>query len=92
MSTPPSSAPANAANDVTPEPSPVQWAEIVQQLGAEIAGLVCAADLAPLDRAHALADLGELFLEALPSSDDAGGHVADLEVHASERERQLGPG
>jgi len=56
MSTPPSSAPTNAANDVMPEPSPVQWAEIVQQLGAEIAGPLSAA----LEQIQNLATTGQI--------------------------------
>ncbi|MFG6415838.1 hypothetical protein ACG02S_18245 [Roseateles sp. DC23W] len=56
MSTPPSSAPASAANDVTPEPSPVQWADIVQQLGAEIAGPLSAA----LEQIQNLATTGQI--------------------------------
>ena len=56
MSTPPSSAPVSAANDVTPEPSPVQWADIVQQLGAEIAGPLSAA----LEQIQNLATTGQI--------------------------------
>jgi hypothetical protein len=56
MSTPPSSAPINAANDVTPEPTPVQWADIVQQLGAEIAGPLSAA----LEQIQNLATTGQI--------------------------------
>lgn len=56
MSTPPSSAPANAANDVTSEPTPVQWADIVQQLGAEIAGPLSAA----LEQIQNLATTGQI--------------------------------
>jgi hypothetical protein len=56
MSTPPSSAPASAANDVTPEPTPVQWADIVQQLGAEIAGPLSAA----LEQIQNLATTGQI--------------------------------
>src|SRR5437763_105441 len=66
-----------------------QW--LLGMLQAEMLAL-CAADLSPLDRAHALADLGELFLEALPSSEETDAHVAELEVRPSERERQPGPG
>ncbi|MFT7721478.1 MAG: hypothetical protein QM788_01360 [Roseateles sp.] len=43
MSTPPSSAPVGAAHDTLPAPTPAQWADIVQQLGAEIAGPLSAA-------------------------------------------------
>ncbi len=56
MSTPPSSAPISAANDVTPEPTPVQWADIVQQLGAEIAGPLSAA----LEQIQNLATTGQI--------------------------------
>lgn len=56
MSNTPSSAPANAANDVTPEPTPVQWADIVQQLGAEIAGPLSAA----LEQIQALTTTGQI--------------------------------
>jgi hypothetical protein len=66
-----------------------QW--LLGLLQAEMLAL-CAADLSPLDRAHALADLGGLFLEALPSFDDVDARVAELEVRASEMERQLDPG
>jgi hypothetical protein len=66
-----------------------QW--LLGLLQSEMLAL-CAADLSPLDRAHALADLGELFLEALPSADNMDTRVAELEVRASEMERQLDPG
>lgn len=56
MSKPPSSAPVSAANDVTPEPTPVQWADIVQQLGAEIAGPLSAA----LEQIQNLATTGQI--------------------------------
>ena len=56
MSTPPSPAPVSAANDVTPEPTPVQWADIVQQLGAEIAGPLSAA----LEQIQNLATTGQI--------------------------------
>lgn len=56
MSTPPSSAPVSAANDVPPEPTPVQWANIVQQLGAEIAGPLSAA----LEQIQNLATTGQI--------------------------------
>src|SRR5690242_20021079 len=85
-----------AAPPVEEESAPVyssaalrQW--LLGMLQAEMLAL-CAADLPPLDRAHALTDLGELFLEALPSSDEVGVRVAELEVRASEMERQRGPG
>ena len=56
-------------------------------LQAEILSL-CAADLPPLDRANAIADLGELFLQALPS-EDFEPHVTEIEARAAEVERQL---
>lgn len=61
MPTPPSPAPVNAANDVKPEPSPVQWAEIVQQLGAEIAGPLSAA----LEQIQNLATTGQISRRGL---------------------------
>jgi hypothetical protein len=57
-------------------------------LQAEIMAL-CAADLPPLDRANAIADLGELFLPALPSEDFAPP-VTEIEMRPAEVERQLG--
>lgn len=45
-----------AANDVAGEPSPVQWTEIVQQLGAEIAGPLSLA----LERIHDLVSTGQI--------------------------------
>jgi hypothetical protein len=62
-----------------------QW--LLGTLQAEILSL-CAADLPPLDRANAIADLGELFLQALPS-DDSDPRVAEIEVRPAEAERQL---
>jgi len=56
MSKPPPSAPVSAANDVMPEPTPVQWADIVQQLGAEIAGPLSAA----LEQIQNLATTGQI--------------------------------
>lgn len=63
-SRPPSSAKApapGAANDVAPEPSHVQWAEIVQQLGAEIAGPLSSA----LERIHDLIATGQIDRQSL---------------------------
>lgn len=45
-----------AANDVTATPSPLQWADIVQQLGAEIAGPLSLA----LQRIQDLASTGQI--------------------------------
>lgn len=56
MSKPPPTAPVSAANDVMPEPTPVQWADIVQQLGAEIAGPLSAA----LEQIQNLATTGQI--------------------------------
>ncbi|MCV2368235.1 sensor histidine kinase family protein [Roseateles oligotrophus] len=59
MSIPPSTKTASAsaaANDVAGEPSPVQWTEIVQQLGAEIAGPLSLA----LERIHDLVSTGQI--------------------------------
>lgn len=63
MSSPPpaSNTPANAANDVSGEPSRAQWAEIVQQLGAEIAGPLSAA----LERIHHLVNTGQIDRQSL---------------------------
>ncbi|MCV2356429.1 hypothetical protein LNV09_19995 [Paucibacter sp. B2R-40] len=59
MSIPPSTTTVSAnsaANDVAGEPSPVQWTEIVQQLGAEIAGPLSSA----LERIHDLVSTGQI--------------------------------
>lgn len=62
MRTPlPPSANANAANDVAGEPSHAQWAEIVQQLGAEIAGPLSSA----LERIHKLVSTGQIDRQSL---------------------------
>ncbi|MDN3918651.1 hypothetical protein [Roseateles violae] len=69
MSSPPpvnnpaaSAAAANAAaNDVALGPSPIQWAEIVQQLGAEIAGPLSSA----LERIHSLTSTGQIDRQSL---------------------------
>ncbi len=65
-----------------------QW--LLGTLQAEIMALG-AADLPPLDRANAIVDLGELFLQALPSA-EVDTRVAELEVRAAEMERQLDRG
>jgi hypothetical protein len=57
----PSPSPATAANDAAPAPSPVQWADIVQQLGAEIAGPLSAA----LERIHGLISTGQIDRQGL---------------------------
>jgi hypothetical protein len=60
-----------------------QW--LLGTLQAEILSL-CAADLPPLDRANAITDLGELFLQALPAA-EFDARVAELEVRTAEVER-----
>jgi hypothetical protein len=62
-----------------------QW--LLGTLQAEILSL-CAADLPPLDRANAITDLGELFLQALPSP-EFDARVAELEVRTAEVERLI---
>ncbi|WP_428502901.1 hypothetical protein [Roseateles sp.] len=57
----PPSASSGAANDVAGEPSHAQWAEIVQQLGAEIAGPLSAA----LERIHKLVSTGQIDRQSL---------------------------
>jgi hypothetical protein len=66
-----------------------QW--LLGMLQAEMLAL-CATDLPPLDRASALTDLGELFLQALPSSEEVDARVSELEVRTSDVERQLDRG
>jgi hypothetical protein len=64
MSIPPSTttvSASSAANDVAGEPSPVQWTEIVQQLGAEIAGPLSSA----LERIHELISTGQIDRQSL---------------------------
>lgn len=64
MPTPPATPlapPAAAANDVAQGPSQSQWAEIVQQLGAEIAGPLSAA----LERVHNLVVTGQIDRQSL---------------------------
>ena len=56
-----SNPPVTAANDAAPEPSPVQWADIVQQLGAEIAGPLSVA----LDRIQGLISTGQIDRQGL---------------------------
>lgn len=63
-----------------------QW--LLGMLQAEMLAL-CAADLPPLDRANAISDLGELFLQALPSSEEVDSRIAELEVRTGDMERQL---
>ena len=58
MSSPP---PVTAANDASPVPSTAQWADIVQQLGAEIAGPLSAA----LERVNGLISTGQIDRQGL---------------------------
>lgn len=58
---PPPTAPPAAANDVQQGPSHVQWADIVQQLGAEIAGPLSSA----LERIHNLISTGQIDRQSL---------------------------
>lgn len=68
MSTPPSqSAAALAANDMAQRPSDSQWGDIVQQLGAEIAGPLSAA----LERVNQLMSTGQIDRQGLRSLRDA---------------------
>jgi len=62
-STSAASSSAGAANDVASVPSHVQWAEIVQQLGAEISGPLSAA----LERIHNLSVTGQIDRQSLRS-------------------------
>lgn len=65
---PPASAPAPlAANDTVARPSDSQWADIIQQLGAEIAGPLSAA----LDRIQALISTGQIDRQGLKTLHDA---------------------
>ncbi|HEY4083601.1 MAG TPA: hypothetical protein VGM81_23170 [Burkholderiaceae bacterium] len=58
MSSPP---PVTAANDASPAPSTAQWADIVQQLGAEIAGPLSTA----LERIQELISTGQIDRQGL---------------------------
>jgi len=62
-----------------------QW--LLGTLQAEIMAL-CAAELPPLDRANAIADLGELFLQALPA-DEGDFRGSESEHRPAALERQL---
>ncbi|XHS79005.1 hypothetical protein ACFJGW_03285 [Burkholderiaceae bacterium UC74_6] len=53
--------PPHAANDAGSEPDTAQWADIVQQLGAEIAGPLSAA----LERIHQLISTGQIDRQGL---------------------------
>lgn len=64
---PPTVAAPVAANDMVPRPSESQWGDIVQQLGAEIAGPLSAA----LERIHALMSTGQIDRQGLRALRDA---------------------
>jgi hypothetical protein len=85
---PDSEAARTTAAGLEPFSSPAlrQW--LLGVLQAEMLAL-CAADLPPLDRANAISDLGELFLQALPSGEEIDSRIAELEVRTSDVERQM---
>ncbi len=64
---PPTVAAPLAANDMVPRPSDSQWGDIVQQLGAEIAGPLSAA----LERIHALISTGQIDRQGLRALRDS---------------------
>lgn len=64
---PPTVAAPLAANDMVPRPSDSQWGDIVQQLGAEIAGPLSAA----LERIHALVSTGQIDRQGLRALRDS---------------------
>ncbi|MDH0868375.1 hypothetical protein [Mitsuaria sp. GD03876] len=64
---PPTVAAPLAANDMVQRPSDSQWGDIVQQLGAEIAGPLSAA----LERIHALIGTGQIDRQGLRALRDA---------------------
>ena len=64
---PPSIAAPLAANDMAQPPSDSQWGDIVQQLGAEIAGPLSAA----LERIHTLISTGQIDRQGLRSLRDS---------------------
>ena len=68
-----SSPPVTAANDAAPEPSPAQWADIVQQLGAEIAGPLSTA----LDRIQDLISTGQIDRQGLRALREAVGQARE---------------
>ena len=75
-SQPPANAPPSAhaaANDVATHPSDPQWAEIVQQLGAEIAGPLSAA----LDRIQDLISTGQIDRQGLRALRDSVSQARD---------------
>ncbi|RZI55880.1 MAG: hypothetical protein EOP37_26425 [Rubrivivax sp.] len=64
---PPSIAAPLAANDIAQPPSDSQWGDIVQQLGAEIAGPLSAA----LERIHTLISTGQIDRQGLRALRDS---------------------
>ena len=75
-SQPPANAPPSAhaaANDVATQPSDPQWADIVQQLGAEIAGPLSAA----LDRIQDLISTGQIDRQGLRALRDSVSQARD---------------
>ena len=64
---PPTVAAPLAANDMVQRPSDSQWGDIVQQLGAEIAGPLSGA----LERIHALISSGQIDRQGLRALRDA---------------------
>src|SRR5947209_1929942 len=81
----PQSRPPATANGSAPYSTSAMRQWLLGTLQAEILAL-CAADLPALDRANAIADLGELFLQALPAA-EFDARVAELEVRTAEVER-----
>ena len=76
MSSQPPSPPvklAGAANDVAQGPNHAQWADIVQQIGAEIAGPLSSA----LERIHNLMVTGQIDRQGLRSLREAVAHARE---------------
>jgi len=71
-----SSPPVTAANDAAPAPSPAQWADIVQQLGAEIAGPLSVA----LDRIQGLISTGQIDRQGLRALREAVGQAREAGI------------
>lgn len=66
-------APSAAANDVAQGPSHAQWAEIVQLLGAEIAGPLSSA----LERIHSLISTGQIDRQSLRNLRESVAHARE---------------
>ncbi|MEJ6006043.1 hypothetical protein WG899_10835 [Paucibacter sp. AS339] len=77
MSKPPTASTASAAhaaaNDVAGAPSHAQWADIVQQLGAEIAGPLSSA----MERIHDLISTGQIDRQSLRSLKESVGQARE---------------